>query len=60
MRPNPRAEQRIVRVVLWTLTCITIAILVFIIVFVLRKGIPALSTWAKAAGFFRRSSGRWP
>jgi phosphate transport system permease protein len=43
MRPNPRAEQRIVRVVLWTLTCITIAILVFIIVFVLRKGIPALS-----------------
>jgi phosphate transport system permease protein len=43
MRPNPRAEQSIVRIVLWTLTCTTIAILVFIIVFVLRKGIPALS-----------------
>jgi phosphate transport system permease protein len=43
MRPNPRAEQSIVRIVLWTLTCTTIAILIFIIVFVLRKGIPALS-----------------
>jgi phosphate transport system permease protein len=43
MRLNPRAEQKIVRVVLWTLTIITVAILFFIIAFVLRKGIPALS-----------------
>jgi phosphate transport system permease protein len=43
MRINPRAEQAIVRAVLWTLTVITIAMLVYIIVFVLRKGIPALS-----------------
>jgi len=43
MRINPRAEQAFVRVVLWTLTAITVLILVFIIVFVLRKGIPALS-----------------
>ena len=43
MRINPRAEQAFVRAVLWTLTAITVLILVFIIVFVLRKGIPALS-----------------
>ena len=43
MRINPRAEQAVVRAVLWTLTVITIAMLVYIIVFVLRKGIPALS-----------------
>jgi phosphate transport system permease protein len=43
MRINPRAEQAVVRVTLWTLTVITVAILVYIIVFVLRKGLPALS-----------------
>ena len=43
MRPNPRAEQAVVRVVLWTLTALTVAVLVYIIVFILRKGIPALS-----------------
>jgi phosphate transport system permease protein len=43
MRINPRAEQAVVRAALWTLTVITIAILVYIIVFVLRKGLPALS-----------------
>ncbi|MGZ5424362.1 MAG: phosphate ABC transporter permease PstA [Candidatus Aminicenantales bacterium] len=43
MRINPRAEQAFVRAVLWTLTAITVLILVYIIVFVLRKGIPALS-----------------
>ncbi|HSA95047.1 MAG TPA: phosphate ABC transporter permease PstA [Acidobacteriota bacterium] len=43
MRINPRAEQAVVRAALWTLTVITVAILVYIIVFVLRKGIPALS-----------------
>lgn len=43
MRLDPRAEQKIVQIVLWALTIITIAILFFIIGFVLRKGIPALS-----------------
>jgi phosphate transport system permease protein len=43
MRINPRAEQAVVRAALWTLTVITVAILVYIIVFVLRKGLPALS-----------------
>jgi phosphate transport system permease protein len=43
MTLDPRTGQGIARVVLWTLTIITIAILVYIIVFVLRKGIPALS-----------------
>jgi phosphate transport system permease protein len=41
-RIGPRAEQAAVRVVLWTFTAITVAVLVFIIVFVLRKGLPAL------------------
>lgn len=43
MRVDPRAEQAVVRAILWTLTAITVLILAFIIVFVLRKGIPALS-----------------
>ncbi len=43
MTVKPRAEQAVVRVVLWSLTVITVAILVYIIAFVLRKGIPALS-----------------
>jgi phosphate transport system permease protein len=42
MRIDPRAEQKIVRVVLWTLTGITVATLFFIIAFILRKGVPAL------------------
>jgi len=42
MRIDPRTEQKIVRVVLWTLTGITVAILFFIIAFILRKGLPAL------------------
>jgi len=41
---NPRIEQKIVRAVLWLFTFITVAILVFIIVFILRKGLPAI-TW---------------
>jgi len=40
---HPRLEQRLVRAVLWTMTALTIAVLVFIIVFVLRKGLPALN-----------------
>jgi phosphate transport system permease protein len=43
MRIHPRTEQSVVRIVLWTLTATTVAILFFIIVFVLRKGLPALS-----------------
>ncbi len=43
MRLSPRAEQTAVRVVLWTLTVITVAVLFTIIVFILRKGLPALS-----------------
>ncbi|HSA95059.1 MAG TPA: phosphate ABC transporter permease PstA [Acidobacteriota bacterium] len=45
MRPrlSPRAAQAAARVVLWTLTVLTVVILVFIIAFVLRKGLPALS-----------------
>ncbi len=42
MRIDPRTEQKIVRIVLWTLTGITVAILFFIIAFILRKGVPAL------------------
>ena len=41
-RLGPRAEQAAVRVVLWTFTAITVAVLVFIIAYVLRKGLPAL------------------
>jgi phosphate transport system permease protein len=43
VRIDPRTEQSVVRVVLWTFTATTVAILFFIIVFVLRKGLPALS-----------------
>ncbi len=43
MRLSPRLEQRAARAVLWTMTGLTIAVLVFIIVFILRKGLPVLS-----------------
>lgn len=43
MKIAPRTSQGIARIVLWTMTIITVAILVYIIAFVLRKGIPALS-----------------
>jgi len=43
MRADPRATQKAVQIVLWTMTLITIVILVYIIVFILRKGVPALS-----------------
>ncbi|MBP7705868.1 MAG: phosphate ABC transporter permease PstA [Candidatus Aminicenantes bacterium] len=42
-RLDPRAEQAVVRTVLWAMTAVTVGILVYIIVFVLRKGVPALS-----------------
>ncbi len=41
---HPRIEQKVVRTVLWLFTFITVAILVFIVVFILRKGLPAV-TW---------------
>ena len=40
---NPRLEQRIVQVLLWLATAITVSILIFIIYFVLKHGLPALS-----------------
>ena len=63
---NPRIEQKIVRTVLWLLTFITVAILVFIIVFILRKGLPVVN-WeflsrnpldmGKAGGIFSTIAG---
>jgi phosphate transport system permease protein len=43
MRPGPRFEQSVVRVFLWIMTGLTIGVLVFIIVFILRKGLPAVN-----------------
>ena len=40
---NPRHEQWLVRIILWTMTAVTIAVLVFIIAFILRKGLPAVN-----------------
>jgi phosphate transport system permease protein len=42
VRLGPRFEQTAVRALLWTMTGLTIAVLVFIIVFILRKGLPAV------------------
>ncbi len=43
MSPDPRAAQRLAKIVLWGMTVLTVAVLLFIIVFVLRKGLPVLS-----------------
>ncbi|MGD1009439.1 MAG: phosphate ABC transporter permease PstA [Candidatus Aminicenantales bacterium] len=43
MRFDPRLEQRIVKVLLWAMTVLTVAVLVFIVFFILRKGLPAVS-----------------
>jgi phosphate transport system permease protein len=43
MRPGPRFEQSVVRIFLWIMTGLTIGVLVFIIVFILRKGLPAVN-----------------
>ena len=43
MRVDPRVEQRVVGVLLWSMTVVTVAVLVFIIAFVLRKGLPAVN-----------------
>jgi len=43
MSLDPRTSQRVARAVLWTMTALTIAVLLFIIFFILRKGLPVLS-----------------
>jgi phosphate transport system permease protein len=43
MSLDPRLSQRIARVVLWAMTVLTVAVLVFIIFFILRKGLPAVN-----------------
>jgi phosphate transport system permease protein len=43
MSLDPRTSQRVARAVLWAMTAMTIAVLLFIIFFILRKGLPALS-----------------
>jgi len=42
MRLDPRATQRFVKAGLWAMTALTISVLLFIIVFILRKGLPAI------------------
>ncbi|MGA2361901.1 MAG: phosphate ABC transporter permease PstA [Candidatus Aminicenantales bacterium] len=43
MSLDPRLSQRIAKTLLWAMTVLTVAVLVFIIFFILRKGLPALS-----------------
>lgn len=43
MRLDPRREQAVVRVVLWTATLLTVSVLVFIIAYILRQGLPVIS-----------------
>jgi phosphate transport system permease protein len=43
MSLDPRLSQRIAKILLWAMTVLTVAVLVFIIFFILRKGLPALS-----------------
>ena len=40
---NPRIEQKVVRTILWLFTFVTVAILIFIVVFILRKGLPVVN-----------------
>jgi len=40
---SPRLEQKAAQVVLWTFTLATVFILLFIVIFILRKGLPMLS-----------------
>ena len=42
MRLDPRFTQRVVRISLWAMTAVTIAVLIFIIFFILRKGLPVI------------------
>ena len=43
MSLDPRLSQRIAKTLLWAMTVLTVAILVFIIFFILRKGLPAIN-----------------
>jgi phosphate transport system permease protein len=43
MSLDPRLSQRIARVLLWAMTVLTVAVLVFIVFFILRKGVPAVN-----------------
>ncbi len=43
MRLDPRREQAIVRGVLWAATLLTVSVLVFIIAYILRQGLPVVS-----------------
>ncbi len=40
---NPRIEQKAVKGILWLFTLITVLILIFIVVFILRKGLPEVN-----------------
>jgi phosphate transport system permease protein len=42
-RLGPRLEEKAARIGLWTLTLITVGVLLFIIAFILRRGLPVLS-----------------
>jgi phosphate transport system permease protein len=41
---NPKLEQRVVQAILWTFTLVTVFILFFIIFYILKKGLPVLSS----------------
>jgi phosphate transport system permease protein len=43
MSLDPRLSQRIAKTLLWAMTVLTVAVLVFIIFFILRKGLPAIN-----------------
>jgi phosphate transport system permease protein len=43
LRLNPRVEQATFKALLWILTSITVLILIFIVVFILRKGLPVVN-----------------
>lgn len=42
-RLGPRVEQKVAQAGLWTMTLVTIGVLLFIIFFILRRGLPVLS-----------------
>jgi phosphate transport system permease protein len=42
-RLGPRVEQKVAQTTLWAMTLVTVGVLVFIIFFVLRRGLPVLS-----------------
>jgi len=43
IRVDPRVEQQLVKAVLWLFTGLTVFILFFIIIYILRKGLPVIS-----------------